>query len=449
MRNILAIGAYDRDNFGDYLFLELLRRALPEDNIIAGSYIYATIPEYKLATLPYEFVLRNYTVDAVWVVGGEVGGVNINNALAMSLRDEMSASRKYIEKLAGVPTKKYKFAYLPDISVYNEDKSTPLIINSVGLSHAPLTPYAEKILQQAVFSSVRDNASYSLVSSKLASTPPPVRVAPDAVHTLSLYYEPSPASREHRYIIFQANRDYIDRHSVKAITQVLSELYQNTKLEVILLAAGTAFGHDDLNKLKRIHANLSKLSVQSSVFVNRDPLKIVDLISNATLAIGTSLHVRVVAESYGVSRISLENQKVGRYVASWDNSFPYNIPLADIPYTVDQMTFSKNTSKLRLLSQKNLVAAKKAMVENSRSSSKPLYSVEIERDFLRLTFGLSNKQIYELNKTVSRLESSIASLESSLTDMQNTIHDREYRLSTIEGSRLYKLFLIAKKITRR
>ena len=89
------------------------------------------------------------------------------------------------------------------------------------------------------------------------------------------------------------------------------------------------------------------------------------------------------------------------------------------------------------------------MVENSRSSSKPLYSVEIERDFLRLTFGLSNKQIYELNKTVSRLESSIASLESSLTDMQNTIHDREYRLSTIEGSRLYKLFLIAKKITRR
>ena len=85
MRRILAIGAYERDNFGDLLFLYVLRKLINNKaEVIASSIIAAdTEPINGEFVLPYDILLKNHTFDGVYVAGGEIGAVDVVSGLTM------------------------------------------------------------------------------------------------------------------------------------------------------------------------------------------------------------------------------------------------------------------------------------------------------------------------------------------------------------------------------
>lgn len=338
MRKILAIGAYERDNFGDYLFLEVLKRALPKDNIIPGSIIYSNMSQkYGIVTLPYDLLLSNIKFDAVWVVGGEVGGVDSYNALRMSLskkqiqQAEKDGSMQQLAK-SKLVNENNLFAYIPNLKIYPINKNTPLIINSVGISHAEDKASLKENIINAVSISVRDENSLSWCKSEDI----PAELNPDVVGSVSELYEPS---KENQSIIFQANKKYMSKNGITTIANQLKrawELYPDN--EILLIAAGTAPNHDDLDQLEKIAKILNDQKVPATVLEDRSPLKIVDRIASAKIVIATSLHMRIVAASYNIPRISLENDKVTSYVEKWDNAQPSDVKLALITEAIVKAT---------------------------------------------------------------------------------------------------------------
>ena len=57
------------------------------------------------------------------------------------------------------------------------------------------------------------------------------------------------------------------------------------------------------------------------------PLALADRIRHARVVAGTSLHVRIVAAAYGVPRVSLAKPKPTRYARHWDPDMPYEVGL--------------------------------------------------------------------------------------------------------------------------
>lgn len=49
------------------------------------------------------------------------------------------------------------------------------------------------------------------------------------------------------------------------------------------------------------------------------------------------MHGRIVANSYNIPRISIENEKVNNYTSKWDNQFPSNIKLEDVIDKINQV----------------------------------------------------------------------------------------------------------------
>lgn len=341
MRTILAVGAYERDNFGDYLFLEVLARHLIHYRIIPGSVIAGDMMEpYGITTVPYDYILNNTTVDLVWTVGGEVGGVDVPGALTMSLSQKQreayitSQPEKQIaiEQVYGA-NRKNLLAYIPDMSLYSDkNEHTPLIVNSVGISDINIeNPHVVSLMKNVEDLSVRDNESKLRVEKTYKKE---VNVAPDIVHTLPLVYEPE--RKKDVGVLVQYNEKYYNEVDSSQLMHAITEVAQNLKLPVTLLLAGTAFGHDSEEVYASLIKHLNEAEIPVRVIKERSPLLLVDYISSAAITISTSLHVRIISASYGIRRVSLENKKVTRYASEWDDIFPYNNTVDKIQEGVDR-----------------------------------------------------------------------------------------------------------------
>ncbi len=338
-RTILAVGAYERDNFGDYLFYEVLRRYCPDDCIIPGSVIYGDmIDSYGMVVLPYDYVLRHYPVDAVWVVGGEVGGVDIKDAMIMSL-DETKVPYQIVprdqqvelEQLYGADNANCQ-AYIPDMSLYSEkNDKVPLIVNSVGLTRlfSRYQKEAPSVLSQASQIVVRDKVSQQAVKDIGYEA----KLEPDIVHSLPALYTPN--HHDGVGIIVQANVRYIEQIGMGKLENALCSVAHHLKQPITFLAAGTAYSHDSLDLYREMSDHLAHRQVKSRVITTRRPLELVDYIASARMTISTSLHVRIISASYGIPRISLENDKVKQYAVQWDAVWPTHITLDKLTEAVE------------------------------------------------------------------------------------------------------------------
>jgi polysaccharide pyruvyl transferase WcaK-like protein len=88
---------------------------------------------------------------------------------------------------------------------------------------------------------------------------------------------------------------------------------------VVLFRAGAAPWHDDLEPYRRLAA---RLAVPATIFESLDIRDICGLIAGAASVVATSLHVRIVAEAFGVPAISLEQRrgsagKLRAYLRTW------------------------------------------------------------------------------------------------------------------------------------
>lgn len=337
-RKILTIGAYERDNFGDILFFLVLEYFAKKHNheLIAGSILTSDMREYfGRYIFPYHFLLSEYSFDAVWVVGGEMGACPIEFAVNMSINKNYK--ERYIQTHSTINTIANQYlvggdnihlAYLPYLQEYEKNKNTPLVINSVGgfeaLSNTNniLQENTLSTLRKAQMINVRSRYSHEYLLSKGIQN----QLCPDSVHALPFFYQPS-STRQEEYILVQVSENLFNTYGVEAVSKSLYTIIQKYNHPVYLFSAGTANYHDSVESYKNIQKNMMDVYQENRVYIidEKKPLKRVDWIANAQIWIGSSLHGRIVAASYCVPRVSFSLDKVNHYAETWDPLFPYGI----------------------------------------------------------------------------------------------------------------------------
>ena len=274
--------------------------------------------------------------DAVWVVGGELGGISTKLAIHYSLDEDFyelrgaleQPERERLQALLGAPPIPSSLAYIPQMAEFALNRGTPLIVNSAGgFGSRPNDDLLITALGAAQIS-VRDPSSQAHLKTLGITS----RLAPDMVHDLSSEYPIRPPENP-TYLIFQQNGALLSRPGViESTAEQLVRLSRTSYLDIVLLAAGTARGHDDLEIYGELVAAIKSfdVNVRVSVHSERSPLAIVSSIANSALWIGSSLHGRIVAASYGRPRVSLSTEKVDGYCAKWDPDFPFGAGVEEI-----------------------------------------------------------------------------------------------------------------------
>ncbi len=340
-RTILTIGAYERDNLGDFLFFLVFEYICTKRNIrlVLGSCIESDMRNYfGKYVFPYHFLLSNYSFDAVWVVGGEIGACTIPAAIEQSIKNTYFDRYRYMEQVLRNPLHKYltgeksdHLAYLPNVVNYTKNKHTPLIVNSVGgfellggFSDTVLVQNTINTLKHARTVSVRSMQSQEYLMTQGLGTV----LVPDSVHALSFFYQPErPVVGE--YILFQISKDFFNIHGIEIIAKNLYELVQKYDCPIYLFSAGTANLHDSFEVYEYIKKYIHDIYAEDRIEITyeKKPLKRVDWIAFAKILISSSLHGRIVAISYKVPRVSLTIEKLTLYAKTWDPLFPYAVTL--------------------------------------------------------------------------------------------------------------------------
>jgi hypothetical protein len=320
---VLTVGAYERDNFGDLLFLLLTERYLAGCDVVAAAPFAADMtPLLDRRVLSLREELTDREVDVIWTVGGQVGGTTPDSALRMSKSPaEHDAFR------ATVPTS----PYIPTPGAFARNAGAVSVLNSVGLTGARvLPPHAREevveVLRTTDVVSVRDRESSDFLT-RLGVVH---TLAPDVVHAISLLepYEPDPTSD---IAVVQFSTRLLERFGHRRLARNLVRSRHLDGLRIRLVMAGTAPKHDSVEGLERVaeHVRALDRGREVEVLTDRRPLDIVRQIREARIVIGTSLHVRIVAAAYGLPRVTMRRTKPTRYAAHWDDQMPFDVRIGD------------------------------------------------------------------------------------------------------------------------
>lgn len=340
----LLIGAYERDNFGDLLFLRMTEDRLPGPT--AASLIAADMRGLtRHYVVPYETELARRSFDVVWVVGGEVGATTTELALGFSMpeveREIWAAAdregRDRLRRVLGAPDLAAS-AYVPDLGAHPLASRTPLILNSIGVAGLKgLDPARREPLLRRVAAAdavvVRDRESQAFLEDSGVRS----RLAPDLVQTIVDRSDVPAVETWAGTLVVQASVRHLAKVGATAFWLAVAEAARRVGLGVTLFAAGTAHLHDSYecyDEARRLLADAAPdLDVQ--VVPDRDPLVLCGVVRSAAAWLGSSLHGRVVASAFDVPRVSLENAKVGAYAATWDDAMPFGVTVADLPSAVE------------------------------------------------------------------------------------------------------------------
>lgn len=365
MKRILTIGAYERDNFGDLLFFLLLKEVFNKDYVVPSSIIFSDMTEILGEIVyPYNTLLKEFEWDIIIVVGGEIGGVDIHSALNMSLSDKeyqiLEETGENIDNCYDYLTgfKSNRTAYLPDLDEYSKNTNSFLVINSIGLSSLKSMNgtiiYNEfnRILKKAKFLSVRDNSSFEYLNSLNIEN----KLCPDIVHIIKKVMDKKVNNQlllqniDDDYILFQCNMNYIQSNTLNSIVDNIQKLIVKYNKKIYLFAAGIARNHDSIELYEQIICKIDEVFKTKVIIIyERNPLCLVKYIKYSKMWIGTSLHGRIIAITYAIPRISLENKKVAQYASLWDKELPYDVSLNQLINSCE-IAFSFHSSALNAIS---------------------------------------------------------------------------------------------------
>jgi hypothetical protein len=334
---VLAVGAYERDNVGDLLFLLVTERCLRDAELVAAAPFGADMrAQLDRRVVPYGPLLRDERFDVIWTVGGQVGAVDVPRAYRMSAPPR--AYRRYargsgrrrealLRRAAGGPLP--LSPYIPSALDHPRNAGAISVLNSVGLSGARAVEDPDRraalvaLLRGQTYITVRDRGS----SRYLDTLGIEHALAPDAVHALGVLW-PGERDPDADVAIVQISSAILRQLGHAEVGARIAASPALRGRPVRLLLAGTATGHDavaDYEALMR-HAP----GVDLAILEGRRPLDIVDQIRRARVVVGTSLHVRIIAAAYGVPRVSLSRWKPTQYARAWDDDMPYDVALRDL-----------------------------------------------------------------------------------------------------------------------
>lgn len=384
---IALVGAYERDNFGDLLFLELTRTLLGPRPTIATAPTSADVS--TLGVVPGEVVeywplLRGGLVPALWVVGGEVGGTSMESALHMA--GTATARPLSLNRWAS--------PYLPRPSAFERSTDIPLIVNSVGLAGVGGLKGSRRIeavaaLREADFVSVRDAASSLLLEREgIAHS-----TAPDLVQAIArLGSERLDATGTPPFAVFQIKEKWIERTGVDTIVSAILGSALADVGRLTLMPAGLAPGHDSWLGYSRIREGLLERapSLDVDVFPHTDPFGKASLIAGAELFVGTSLHGHIIASAHGVPRVSLLLNKVRAYARTWDDGSPTMVGFDDLAQaaraaqrvggTTSDLRRASEMADLATANARRAVAALEATAGPGRASERIAGGRRVARD---------------------------------------------------------------------
>ncbi len=327
---ILLVGAYERDNLGDLLFLLVTERYVAEAEVVAAAPFAADMrPLLDRRVHAYGPLLRDEPWDVVWTVGGQVGSIDLRRAYRLSASPEaldrfdranpLSRARILRRAVGGV---RVEAPYIPDLT-----PGALTIVNSAGLSGIRWLPAARRerlvaLLRTRSSITVRDGAS----SRFLTNAGIEHDLAPDAVHAVNRLW---PGERDPRsdVAVVQVSRGILAELGHERLAAALAASPALRALRIRLLLAGTANGHDTVEDLEQLAAAVRRAVPGRDIALleARRPRELVEEIRRAKVVVASSLHLRIVAAAYGIGRVSLARPKTTRYARTWDADMPFDV----------------------------------------------------------------------------------------------------------------------------
>jgi hypothetical protein len=359
---ILTVGAYERDNFGDLLFLLVTERYLAGSEVVAAAPFAADMS----ALLDRQVVsvaesLTNRDVDAIWTVGGQVGATTPGSALRMS-----KSPAEFSRYRTAPPSEKRALLreafcgaqpaspYIPTPGAFARNAGAVSVLNSVGLTGVRrLSPHVREevieVLRTADVVSVRDRES----SDFLHGIGVKHSLVPDVVHAISLL---DPHERDPRsdIAVVQVSTRLLERFGHERLARTLVQSRHLAGLRVQFVMAGTAPRHDSVDDLQRVVDCVHQIDPgrEVEVLTDRRPLDIVRQIRQARIVVSTSLHMRIVAAAYGVPRVTMRRAKPTRYAAHWDELMPYDVSITALDDAIGAALALEGRADVRAASER-------------------------------------------------------------------------------------------------
>lgn len=389
----LAIGAFDRHNFGDLLFAHIaaamrgerpmLFTGLTERDLrgVGGHRVKSAA---RLAARSCDRPLR------ILHAGGELLTCSAWEAAVMLLPPE--EARAVAIRHAGQPQEQLRWA----------SERLQSAARAPYLMGRELFPQAERVIVHAVGGvdlDVLDAATRNEVFDKLRATDDvsvrdrttlahldaagiQARLVPDpAAMTASLFAEairahgaqgePARMARAfpHGYLAVQFSTDFSDDRTLDELASGLDAIGADTGFGIAFFRAGAAPWHDDLDTYERVAA---RMHGRTAIFRSLHLWDICALIAGCRAYAGSSLHGRIVAMAHALPRVNLRSpSQAGRiskqqaYAATWD--------LPDMPATVDvaeiaaglRQALAVDRERLRRLAMEHEAAYRAALAAES------------------------------------------------------------------------------------
>lgn len=365
---VALIGAYERDNFGDILFLKVCEKLLAPWPLVPLSFQSNNMfvegsGAVISASAWFDCCQDDFLPAAIIVAGGEVLTCAVSDALSCdidpTLIDALNAVDQLNKTRLGqiIAWRSGEFAYVPNSSKFlnPNNQAIPIALNSIGgtelQSGTPRFSAALETIKRAAYVSVRDSVTHSLFYGDERERRP-VDLNPDIVSALPLccqnevdgaYINAVSTAQwlNEPYLLVQANDQYITEQGLEVIGEAIARAASALNLSVVLQPAGIAPGHDSIKMLEELSTIVQgKTNAKIIVCVqhNRDVWTQVAVIAHAACFVGTSLHGRIVSSAYGRPRVGLKNKKVTTYATTWEEHDlqPFDVSVADIPMAVSR-----------------------------------------------------------------------------------------------------------------
>lgn len=350
---IILFGAFDRHNLGDLLFPHVVAQMHGEQEVVFAGLVDRDLRGYggheviALPRLAADWERQYGDAPAHLVhVGGEILSVDAWQAAVMLLppdeargvialldndvRARQAWARQYLatDRIAPYVAAKRMFRRPGRFSFYG--------VGGVEFDRcdAPLRAEVLDALRAADVVGVRDRRTLSLlqhagVRAQLFPDPA-IWVATlfgDRIRQHATRGEPV-ATRDafpQGYLVLQFGADFGDDATLATLAGEIDRLLGASDLGVVFFRAGAAPWHDDTECYRRMMKYLSLQ--QCRVFESLDIWDISALIGSARACCASSLHVRIVADGFGVPAVSLvrsghksASHKVVAYLETWAES---------------------------------------------------------------------------------------------------------------------------------
>lgn len=341
---VLAIGPYERDNVGDLLFLLVTERYLGGAEVIATAPFASDMTELLDRRVEaYGSRLRDDAVDAIWSMGGEIGGTTMESAFRMSMPQPLrqrfnSATHAEQQRMLAeaVDHAPLVAPYIPNPAAFERNAGAVTIVNSAGLGGLRGRPWHVRhelleALRTADAVSVRD----PIASAYLTDMAVEHTLVPDVVHALGAV-DPHPYDADSDVVVVQSSVSILRDLGHEALAKALVTSKHLDGMTIRFVMAGTVPSTDSLEAYEQVADHIARLDPRRRVELRteRRPADIVEQLRTARVVIGTSLHVRIISAAYQVPRLTFTRVKPTRYAKHWDPHMPFDVGLADLEASI-------------------------------------------------------------------------------------------------------------------